>query len=469
MSLPTVAGIETEYAAFIRGRDPADPALAARLLLEHASEGGLPCGEGGLMLLNGGRFYLDHTHPEYCTPEAATPRDLVAADRAGELYLEGCRQRANASGRLPAGQEILLYKNNSDGTGTSYGCHENYLVTPAAFAALTARPTTPAQDAVLPFLVTRTLLCGAAKVGSENGAAPCGFQLAQRADFFETLVGLQTTHRRPLLNTRDEAHADPARFRRLHIIAGDANLAELSTFLKVGTTALVLRLLEDGKLEPGLALADPLAAVRAVSRDLTFRQELPLRGGGSMTALAIQRRYLELARAHLGASDVTDVWADTLDRLDADWRGLAGRLDWAIKRGVLERYLTGRGDWEAVARWGAAVGRGEDIGPRERETYFTLRKLDLDYHDIRRGPTEGQVGLFYYLQQRGAVERLLTDDEIAARVTDAPPDTRARVRGECLRRWRERVTSADWSEVCLREPASRLRLLDPTACEDIDV
>jgi proteasome accessory factor A len=507
MSLPEVAGIETEYAILLRGAERSDPFTASALLLAHCPQAGRrpPAADGdycdGFMLPNGGRFYIDHAHPEYCTPEAATPRGVVAADKAGEVFLERCRQRANAGGGLPPGQEIVLYKNNSDQCGTSYGCHENYLVAPATFEALVRRGGAPgpAQATLLAFLVTRPLLCGAGKVGAENGTPPVPFQLSQRADFFETLVGPQTTHRRPLLNTRDEPHADPRRFRRLHVIVGDANLAEYSTYLKVGTTQLVLRMIADGFLGPDLAVADPLAALRTTSRDLTFREEIPLRRGDRLTALDIQHAYCDRARRYLDErggpahlAEVVEAWGDTLDKLRDDWRRLSTRLDWAIKRGLLDRYLQNSGcDWPTVGRWmapleealslespgAAAAGPAPEAVRREgldwsdcgrmRALYFTLRKLDLDYHDTSRGEGAGPAGLFSFLQQRGVVERLVSDEEILRRVESAPADTRAYLRGYCLSRFGDRVEEADWAELrfgaAAGGPGGRLALPDPTA------
>jgi proteasome accessory factor A len=468
-----------------------------------------------LMLPNGARFYIDHAHPEYSTAEAATPRGVVAADKAGEIIVERCRRRANASGRLPPGQEIAIYKNNSDHKGVSYGCHENYLLAAPTFEALLERKLHRTLMVLVPFLVTRTILCGAGKVGAENGTPPAGFQLAQRADFFETLIGLQTTHHRPLINTRDEPHADARYFRRLHVIVGDANMAEYSTYLKVGATQLVLLMLEDDAIRLNLTLEDPVAAVQAVSRDLTFAQALPLERGGAASALEIQREYLRLAQRYLderGGSEalreVAQVWEDTLDKLADDWRLLGARLDWAIKRNLLERYLQSQQcDWETVARWQTPVEVTLDLDHqtvgddparlletirawypnqahlleryarqeglnwadywRQRDIYFTRRRLDLEYHDIRRGPEAQNAGVFYRLQARGAVERLLTDEEIARRVDAPPEDTRAYLRGYCLAHYADRLRHADWSELSFNEPGGRqsyhLALPDPSA------
>lgn len=567
MSIPKITGIETEYGILIRGATESDPFMASRLLLEQCEEAGpllrrAPVSASNMapdrysnnvasevydqnsqwseataelsstyrqdytnygygytpysfMLPNGARFYIDHAHPEYSTAEAATPRGVVAADKAGEIIVERCLQRANASGRLPASQEIVIYKNNSDYKGTSYGCHENYLLSAPTFEALLERQLHRTLMTLVPFLVTRTLLCGAGKVGGENGTLPVGFQLSQRADFFETLIGLQTTHRRPLINTRDEPHADARHFRRLHVILGDANMAEYSTYLKVGATQLVLLMLEDDAIRLNLTLEDPIAALQAVSRDLTFTQPLPLERGGAATALEIQREYLRLAQRYLdehGGPDalreVAQVWEDTLDKLTHDWRLLGARLDWAIKRTILERYLESQqGDWETIARWQMPIELtlaldhqivGDDPSQlmeslhtyypnqahllkryiqqeglnwadywRQRDIYFTLRRLDLEYHDIRRGSDTHNTGIFYRLQTRGAVERLLTNDEITRRVAAPPEETRAYLRGYCLARYADCLRHADWSELSFYEPGGRqsyhLALPDPSA------
>lgn len=528
MSIPKAVGIETEYGIVTQSISPAaakarirhNPIAASRAVVGEVKRCGLIAApqrsafgwqateqhspaqmvvatgpaerfeseENGWMLANGARVYVDHAHPEYCTPECLSAREVVAADKAGEIILERCRQAATAD-QLSQGRQLVLYKNNSDHKGNSYGCHENYLLATGLYQNLLAPHSHWVTNLVLPFFISRTLLCGSGKVGSENGTAPAGFQLAQRADFFETLVGVQTTHHRPLFNTRDEAHAELTKYRRLHVIIGDANLSEFSTFLKVGTAQLLLRMLEDSFLTADLSLADPLAAMRAVSRDLTFSLPLKLANGGQMTALEIQRVFLESARRYHeqvgnGAeeAEVITQWDDALNCLATDWRRLAVRLDWAIKRNLFERYLTAQQrDWGSVTEWqpvieeilGAeqtaarAAGRGEsqrqgesaaarilqmydlpqDEYQLQRKIYFGLRRLDLEYHDIRRGPAESEMGLFYRLQHKGAVERLLSDEEIERMIEEPPDGTRARVRGDNLRHFKDSVVWADWSGI----------------------
>jgi len=572
MSVPKITGIETEYGILICGARESDPFFASRLLLQHYNPACLPteaaepamhqsaarCGNavphqpwlgggpvaasaigngdiaarddalgGGatadtataspwdFMLPNGARFYIDHAHPEFSTAEAATPRGVVAADKAGERIVEACRQRANASGLLPQGTAIAIYKNNSDQKGNSYGCHENYLLATPTFESLVNRQLHRTLATLVPFLATRTILCGAGKVGSENGAQPAGFQLSQRADFFEAILGLQTTYHRPLVNTRDEPHADPSRFRRLHVIAGDANMAEYSTFLKVGTTQLVLLMIEDGRIPFDLTLASPLDAVRTVSRDLSFCQKVPLAHGKAMSALEIQTQFLEAAKGYVGELEDKDaylevvrIWEETLQALREDWRALGSKLDWAIKRNLMERYLQNQGtDWETVRRWQWPIEMAMHLGiepcaadwtptletmagtdrenaellaqyakeqrlswndyAKQRETYFSLRKLDLEYHDIRHGSAGAGCGLFYRLQAKGAVDRLLTDEEIDRLLTAPPEDTRAYLRGYCIRRYGDQLCEADWERLTFYLPETRqqssLILPDPGA------
>ena len=282
-----------------------------------------------LMLTNGARYYIDHGHPEYSTPECLSPRLLVAADKAGERILAACQHWVNATNSLPPDRQLLVYKNNTDYKNNSYGCHENYLLSTELFNNLLYRKLHLIFRYLLPFFVTRIIFCGAGKVGAENHTDPAGFQLSQRADFFETLFGLQTTQQRPLFNTRDEPHADPARYRRLHVILGDANIAEFSTFLKVGTMQLILQMMEDGFIRTDLTLSNPLSAIQTVSRDLTFRQPLQMEDGRQMTAVEVQQVYLDLAQQYLEQKDGSDEqwevweeWQDALSMLPDQWANL---------------------------------------------------------------------------------------------------------------------------------------------------
>lgn len=504
MSIPKAAGIETEYGIMVWGVDDFSPFQASQLVLdayqhigagpsipmglyynvqtgditeEQATQNGsaVHYGLGSLMLANGARYYIDHAHPEYCTPETLSPRGVVCADKAGERILAACTGIVNDQGILPDGQRMLIYKNNSDQKGNSYGCHENYLLSVDLFEDLLRRRSHIIYRYLLPFLVSRILITGAGKVGYENHRQPATFQLSQRADFFETLTGLQTTYQRPLFNLRDEAHVNRHMYRRLHVILGDANMAELSTYLKIGITQLVLHMIEDGFIQTDLTLANPVEAFQHISRDLTFNQPVRLENGRNLTAIELQTNYLEHAERYLttygGTDEQWDIWerwADTLDHVRAgNWSALATSLDWAIKRHVLERYLTGQHtDWAAVEAWQHVIELAlmiggltdaqqlaESIGldwgdyEQQRAIYFTLRRLDLEYHDIRH--QGDHAGLFYRLQQGGHIDRLLVEDEVVSAVHHPPTDTRAWLRGKIVDRFARQIIGADWSYIKL--------------------
>src|SRR4051794_13697816 len=270
-------------------------------------------GLANVILTNGARFYVDHAHPEYSAPEVLTPRDAVLWDKAGERVMDEAARRA---ARVPGTAPIHLYKNNTDNKGVSYGCHENYLM---------AR-STPFGDIVrhlTPFFVSRQVVCGAGRVGIGADGRQAGFQLSQRADFFEVEVGLETTLKRPIINTRDEPHADAEKYRRLHVIIGDANLSELSTYLKVGTTSLVLAMIEGRFLGGDLTLEEPVESLQAISHDPSLSHLVRLRDGRRMTGIDVQRSYLDLAEKFVDergevdeqTSDVLQRWAEVLDDL----------------------------------------------------------------------------------------------------------------------------------------------------------
>jgi len=373
------------------------------------------------VLTNGGRLYIDGAHPEYSTPETSTARDLLIYEKAGERLLDACREAANR--RLPPEQQLLVYKNNSDGKGNSYGYHENYLVArSAAFERLV--------EALIPFLVSRMVFAGAGKVGSENGTEPCRYQLSQRADFFETLIGLDTMAKRPIINTRDEPHADEEKYRRFHVIVGDANMAELSTYLKVGTTAIVLAMVEDGALRKDLALEDPVRAIKEISHDPTCRRRVRLRRGVQLSAIELQREYLEMALDYYATveqppavRDVLERWQGVLDRLAEDPQSCGRELDWVIKQELIESYVRRKG-----------------IGFDDQRVHM----LDLQYHDLRR-----EKGFYYRLERDGYVDRLVGDDEIERALVEPPADTRAYFRGTCLRKFPDQVYGASWSSILL--------------------
>src|SRR5689334_12380345 len=320
-------------------------------------------GLANVILTNGARLYVDHAHPEYSTPEVTNPRDVVLWDKAGERVMaEASRRAATIPGSLP----IHLYKNNTDNKGASYGAHENYLMKrQTAFADIVMHLT--------PFFVTRQIVCGAGRVGiGQDGSTP-GFQLSQRADFFEVEVGLETTLKRPIINTRDEPHADADKYRRLHVIIGDANLAELSTYLKVGTTSLVLAMIEARALSEHIALEEPVAELQAVSHDPSLTHQVRLRDGRRMTALELQWRYLEQAQKFVDQNgevdeqtgDVLARWSEVLEDLGQDPMRCADRLDWPAKLRLLEGYRRrGRGGAGGGRRGGhAGHGRGADRHP----------------------------------------------------------------------------------------------------------
>src|ERR1700683_2259664 len=263
-----------------------------------------------VILTNAARLYVDHAHPEYSAPECTNPLDAVIWDKAGERVMA---EAAAPGGQMPGGAAIQLYKNNTDNKGASYGCHENYLMSRATPFADIVRHLTP-------FFVSRQVVCGAGRVGRGADGRDEGFQISQRADFFEVEVGLETTLKRPIINTRDEPHADPDKYRRLHVIIGDANLSEISTYLKLGTTSLVLAMIEDRFLAADLAIEAPVAELRAISHDPTCKLLVTLKDGRKMTAVQLQAEYLELARKYTEdryGNDVDDITADVLNPWEA--------------------------------------------------------------------------------------------------------------------------------------------------------
>ncbi len=393
-------------------------------------------GMANVILTNGARLYVDHAHPEYSTPEVTNPRDIVLWDKAGEQVMAEAARRA---ARIPGTQPIQLYKNNTDGKGASYGAHENYLMS----------RSTPFIDIIrglIPFFVTRQVFAGAGRVGIGPEGRTDGFQLSQRADFFEVEVGLETTLKRPIINTRDEPHANPDDYRRLHVIIGDANLAELSTYLKVGTTALVLAMIEARALTQDLTIEEPVEALQAISHDPSLTHQVRLRDGRRLTAIEVQREYLAQAQKFVAdngdddeqTADVLARWAEVLDDLAVDPMRLADRLDWPAKLRLLEGYRQRDG-----LSWGDA----------------RLKLVDLQYSDVRP-----DKGLYHRLVARGSMQRLLTDAEVTEAMTRPPADTRAYFRGECLRRYPGQVAAASWDSVVFdvgRENLVRIPTMEP--------
>src|SRR6266568_2601768 len=307
-------------------------------------------GLANVILTNGGRLYVDHAHPEYSSPECTNPLSVVIWDKAGERVMA---EAAAKAATVPGSSPIQLYKNNTDNKGASYGSHENYLM----------RRGTPFADIVrflVPFFVSRQVICGAGRVGIGADGRGSGFQISQRADFFEVEVGLETTLKRPIINTRDEPHADPEKYRRLHVIIGDANLSEVSTYLKVGTTALVLAMIEDKFLGTDLSIEAPVAELRAISHDPTCRRLVTLKDGRKMTPVQLQAEYLELARKFTEdkyGNDVDDITTDVLDR----WESVHNRL---AARGRMVRLTDD-----------AAVERAVENPPEDTRAYFRGRCL----------------------------------------------------------------------------------------------
>jgi Pup amidohydrolase len=449
MAIPKVIGTETEYGISAVGMPDFNPVLSSSMLIstfagalrrirwDYEQESPLRDARGfepvqvrepieedlglaNVILPNGARYYVDHAHPEYSTPECATARELVVHDKAGERILE--RSLHELERVLPPGQRIAIYKNNSDGKGNSYGTHENYLVDRATPFGNLVRDLTP-------FFVSRQVFTGAGKLGAEGQWTDDDrrYQLTQRADFFETEVGLETTLKRPIINTRDEPHADPDKYRRLHVIVGDANMCEVATYLKVGTTALVLKMIEDNFL-PDLSLVNPVSALHHVSRDVSCRALVQLEDNRRLTAVQLQWEYLEHAKKYVEQeedtpenADILGRWEDVLTRLEDDPSSLHGQLDWVAKRRLMEGYRERDGlDWS---------------DPK-------LRLIDLQYHDVRR-----DRGLYYRLVDGGKVERLVSEAEVERAVMAPPADTRAYFRGRCIAKFPDAIAAASWDSL----------------------
>jgi proteasome accessory factor A len=393
------------------------------------------------VLTNGARYYVDHAHPEFSGPECSTAREAVLYDKAGEAVL--ARSVEAAARLLPPGQQISVYKNNSDGKGNSYGSHENYLMDRAV-------PFSRVVQHAIPHLVTRQIFTGAGKVGAEApGADHVEFQITQRADFFEEEVGLETTLKRPIVNTRDEPHCDAQKYRRLHVILGDANLSEVANFLKVGTTALVLAMIEDdwfARHRREYSLVAPVRVMRQVSYDLSLALPLALVNGRRMTALEVQWEHLDLARKYaedvglgpVGGDEVGHEilrrWEEVLSGLETDPMSLANRLDWVAKYRMVSGYRERHG-----------------LGWRDPK----LLAMDLQYHDVR--PERS-------LYARAGMERLLAPEAVERAMTEPPTTTRAYFRGRCLQRWPQAIAAANWDSLVFdlgHDPLRRVPMMEP--------
>ncbi len=474
MAVHKYLGLETEFGIVHRGVSESNPVAASSLLI-NAYVSQLSSGEGrpathraewdfidetpgrdarddatgpsrppevethlvNTVLSNGARFYVDHAHPEISTPECADPRSIVVWDTAAVQIVQQAMVGANAV--LPPGEELVIYKNNSDGKGNSYGCHENYLMDRlVAFHKIV-------QYATVHF-VTRQIFTGSGKIGSEIPGVQVDFQLTQRADFFEAEVGLETTLKRPIINTRDEPHADPIKYRRLHVICGDANLSEVATLLKVGTTAIVLAMIEDNISLPDIRFQAPVAAMRAVSRDISLNKPLTCVDGKSVTALEVQTELYQCARCYVdergadavGGEDVAELvlghWKLALEGLATNPMDLADRVDWIAKYRLLCAFGERHG-----AKWS---------DPK-------MQAIALQYHDLRPDRS---------LAKRANLLRITRDEEVNAAVTLPPVDTRAYFRGTTLAKFPDSVVAANWDSMVFdvgKEPLRRVPMMEP--------
>jgi proteasome accessory factor A len=438
-----IFGLETEYGVTCtyRGQRRLSPDEVARYLFRRVVSWGR---SSNVFLRNGARLYLDvGSHPEYATPECDSVTDLVSHDRAGERILEGLL--VDAEKRLHdegiAG-EIYLFKNNTDSAGNSYGCHENYCVSRhGEFGRL--------ADVLIPFLVTRQLICGAGKVlQTPRGAVFC---LSQRAEHIWEGVSSATTRSRPIINTRDEPHADAERYRRLHVIVGDSNMNEVTTLLKVGSADIVLRMIEAGVVMRDLSLENPIRAIREVSHDVTGRRKIRLANNKEVSALEIQQEYLAKATEFVErrggdqtAKRVVELWGRVLTAIESgDLDPVAREIDWVSKLKLIERYQDKHGIPMSHPR---------------------IAQLDLAYHDVRRGR-----GLYALMEKRKQVDRISNDLEIFEAKETPPQTTRARLRGEFIRHAQEkrRDFTVDWVHLKLNDQAQRTVLCkDPFRAYD---
>jgi proteasome accessory factor A len=467
MAIPKVCGIETEYGILVRGADH-NHVTASSLLINsylasrqrriswdfedeqpgHDARGfqisdllgaDLDTNLVNAVLTNGARYYVDHAHPEISTPECRTAMEAVLYDRAAEEIIAASMVAAAAL--LPDGADVLCHKNNSDGKANSYGCHENYLL---------ARETPFGRivSQITPHFVTRQIVVGAGKVGCEfpgMSTADVPYQISQRADFFEEEVGLETTLKRPIVNTRDEPHCDPSKYRRLHVIVGDANMSETATFLKVAITALLLSMIEDDELGDDLALGNPVAAIRQVSYDPTLQRTIMLRNGTRATALDIQWGLYERARkyerSHGLASVGEDVgqraltlWDEVLRGLESDPASVADTVDWVAKQRLVDAFADRHGTEPTDAR---------------------LKALDLQYHDLRGDRC---------LARRVGLRTMVDASDVEVATTEPPTTTRAYFRGRCLAKWPDDIVAANWDSMVFdvgRDPLRRVPMMEP--------
>jgi proteasome accessory factor A len=465
-----VLGIETEFGILHRNKGDSNPVAASSMIINSYVNGYLERRVGwdfedehpgvdargfnefdalapeiethlvNAVLTNGARYYVDHAHPELASPECTDALQCTIYDRAAEEILIRSMDKANQL--LPDGEELIIHKNNSDGKGNSYGCHENYLVDRSVpFGRIVLQ--------IMPFFITRQIYCGAGKVGSEAAGLThdeVPFQITQRADFFEEEVGLETTLKRPIINTRDEPHADSKRYRRLHVIVGDANMSETQTYLKLGTTAIVLAMIDDDMAPSDCAFESPVRALREVSYDIDLAASHRLANGTTATALEVQWVYYAAAERWVErhgfdvvggeqvGTDLMERWASVLAALEDNPDSLADSIDWIAKRRLYEGFRS-RHDVE----WS---------DPR-------MAALDLQYHDLR--PEKG-------LARRIGLVRISNDAQVEAAITQPPPTTRAFFRGRCLQKYPDQVVAANWDSMVFdvgSDPLRRVPMLEP--------
>jgi proteasome accessory factor A len=465
-----VLGIETEFGILHRNKGDSNPVAASSMIINSYVNGYLERRVGwdfedehpgvdargfnefdalapeiethlvNAVLTNGARYYVDHAHPELASPECTDALQCTIYDRAAEEILIRSMDKANQL--LSDGEELVIHKNNSDGKGNSYGCHENYLVDRSVpFGRIVLQ--------IMPFFITRQIYCGAGKVGSEAAGLThdeVPFQITQRADFFEEEVGLETTLKRPIINTRDEPHADSKRYRRLHVIVGDANMSETQTYLKLGTTAIVLAMIDDDMAPSDCAFESPVRALREVSYDIDLAASHRLANGTTATALEVQWVYYAAAERWVErhgfdvvggeqvGTDLMERWASVLAALEDNPDSLADSIDWIAKRRLYEGFRS-RHDVE----WS---------DPR-------MAALDLQYHDLR--PEKG-------LARRIGLVRISNDAQVEAAITQPPPTTRAFFRGRCLQKYPDQVVAANWDSMVFdvgSDPLRRVPMLEP--------
>jgi proteasome accessory factor A len=437
-----IFGIENEYGVTctLRGQRRLSPDEVARYLFRRVVSWGR---SSNVFLENGARLYLDvGSHPEYATPECDSVYDVVVHDKAGERILESLV--ASAEERLEEEGirgEIFLFKNNTDSAGNSYGCHENYLVgRHGDFQRVV--------DTLIPFLVTRQIFTGAGKL--LQTARGTVYSVAQRAEHIWEGVSSATTRSRPIINTRDEPHADAEKYRRLHVIAGDSNMSEYATYVKLGTVAALLQMLEDDVVFRDLSLENPIRAIREISHDTSCRRKIRLMNGRELSALDIQWEYLDRAIRYSRSPGfpapvqrAVEMWEHLLTGLEKDPMTLEREVDWVAKYQLIDRYRT---------RWDLSLS-----DPR-------VALLDLSYHDVNR-----DRGLFFLLQRKGMVDRVVTDEAIEEAVNRPPQTTRARLRGEFIKaaKAKKRDFTVDWVHLKLNDQAQRTVLCkDPFKATD---